>query len=48
MVAFFDQSGFDLFDVAGLMGRRRDDRLRQGDFIFVRRGSALSADTGWA
>lgn len=48
MINFFDENGFDLFDVAGLSGRARDGRLRQGDFVFVRRGSAFSADTAWA
>jgi hypothetical protein len=48
LVNFFDEQGFDLFDVVGLAGRTRDDRLRQGDFVFVRRGSDLSADTAWA
>jgi FkbM family methyltransferase len=48
LVNFFDERGFDLFDVVGLAGRTRDDRLRQGDFVFVRRGSDLSADTAWA
>jgi len=48
LIGFFDANDFDLFDVAGLAGRTRDDRLRQGDFVFVRRGSALSADTAWA
>ncbi|MBS0222173.1 MAG: FkbM family methyltransferase [Proteobacteria bacterium] len=47
IVDFFDAKGFELFDVAALAGRTRDDRLRQGDFIFVRRGSPLLADGGW-
>lgn len=48
LVEFFDRHGFDLFDVVGLSGRTRDGRLRQGDFVFVRRGSPLSLDTAWA
>lgn len=48
MIGFFDTSGFDLFDVAALAGRGRDDRLRQGDLVFVKRGSPLLADTAWA
>ncbi len=48
LVNFFDEQGFDLFDVVGLSGRTRDGRLRQGDFVFVRRGTVLSADTAWA
>jgi FkbM family methyltransferase len=47
IIAFFDTNGFDLFDIAALSGRTRDDRLRQGDFIFVRRGTPLLADRRW-
>lgn len=47
IVGFFDHKGFDLFDIVGLAGRTRDGRLRQGDFVFVRRGSKLSADSSW-
>ena len=48
LIGLFDTNGFDLFDVAGLAGRSRDDRLRQGDLVFVKRGSPLLADTAWA
>jgi FkbM family methyltransferase len=48
LVSFLDERGFDLFDIASLGGRARDDRLKSGDFIFVRRGSPVSADTRWA
>jgi FkbM family methyltransferase len=48
MVEFLNEHGFDLFDVVSLSGRKRDNRLRQGDFLFVRRGSSLLADTRWA
>jgi FkbM family methyltransferase len=48
LLTFLDRAGFDLFDVAALAGRTRDNRLRQGDFIFVRRGAPLAADTSWA
>lgn len=48
LVTFFDEQEFDLFDVVGLSGRTRDGRLRQGDFVFVRRGSVLLADNAWA
>ncbi len=48
IVAYLDTMGFDLFDIAALSGRTRDNRLRQGDFIFVKRGSSLSLDTSWA
>lgn len=47
LVAFLDASGFQLYDVAALAGRTRDNRLRQGDFIFARAGSHLLADAGW-
>ena len=47
IISFFDQKGFDIFDIVGLAGRTRDGRLRQGDFVFVRRGSLLSADNSW-
>ncbi len=47
LVAFLDRAGFELYDVGSLSGRTRDDRLRQGDLVFVRRGSALLADSGW-
>ncbi len=41
-------AGFVLYDVAGLASRNRDGRLRVGDVLFVRRGSPLIADDGWA
>lgn len=47
LVNFFDERGFDLFDIAGLAGRTRDGRLRQGDFLFVQRGSPLWRDKNW-
>jgi FkbM family methyltransferase len=45
---FFDNRKFDLFDIAALSGRPRDNRLKQGDFIFVKRGSPLLADRRWS
>ena len=48
IVAFFDVAGFDLYDVGALAGRTRDGRLRQGDFVFVRRTSPLWLDRSWA
>ena len=48
LMTFLDRAGFDLFDIAALSERTRDNRLRQGDFIFVRRGAPLSVDTSWA
>jgi FkbM family methyltransferase len=39
--------GFELFDVAALSARPRDNRLRLGDFVFVRRDSTLALDGSW-
>lgn len=47
LIGFLAARDFELFDVAALSARFRDNRLRQGDFIFVRSGSALAADTSW-
>jgi FkbM family methyltransferase len=48
IIGFFRQNGFDLFEIASLSGRPRDNRLREGDFLFVRQGSPLSADFRWS
>lgn len=48
IIGFFRRSGFDLFDIASLSGRPRDNRLREGDFVFVRQGSPISADAAWS
>jgi FkbM family methyltransferase len=47
IVRFCDEAGFDLYDVVAIAGRRRDDRARQADFVFVRRNTALWADRSW-
>lgn len=47
LMSFLHEAGFDLYDVAALSGRARDDRLKQGDFVFVRRRSRLATDTSW-
>jgi FkbM family methyltransferase len=47
VVRFFDKAGFDLYDVAALSGRSRDGRLRQGDFVFVKRNTQLWTDKTW-
>jgi len=39
--------GFSLYDVAALAARPRDRRLRTGDVVFVREGSALLEDVSW-
>lgn len=43
-----EERGFELFDFACLAGRGRDQRLQQGDALFVRKGSALLEDVSWA
>ena len=48
LMNYLDARGFGLFDVAALAGRTRDNRLKQGDLIFVRRGSPAASDTRWA
>jgi FkbM family methyltransferase len=48
LVAFMAESGFELYDVASIYARPRDDRPRQGDFIFVRFNSPLMADKSWS
>jgi FkbM family methyltransferase len=47
LIGFLDQSGFVLYDIAALAGRSRDNRLKQGDFIFARKGSDLLQDARW-
>jgi hypothetical protein len=44
LVAFFDEHGFELYDIAALSGRLRDNRLAGGDLIFARRDSELMQD----
>ena len=44
VMAFLQARGFALFDVASLGGRPRDQRLRVGDAIFIRRRSPLGQD----
>lgn len=48
LVSFLDERGYELYDIASLGPRFRDNRLQQGDFLFVKRGSALLADNRWA
>ncbi len=47
LIRFLSERGFALHDIAALAARRRDNRAHQGDFVFVRRDSALMADTAW-
>ena len=44
LVRFLDARGFDVYDIAALASRPSDGRLRTGDVVFVRRGSALLDD----
>jgi FkbM family methyltransferase len=47
LVSFLNDNGLHLYEIASLSGRSRDNRLRQGDFIFVRTGSSLLEDVRW-
>ncbi|WP_338243119.1 FkbM family methyltransferase [Aurantiacibacter hainanensis] len=47
LVSFMAEAGFKLYDVASIYARPRDDRPRQGDFIFVRGSSPLMVDNSW-
>ncbi|MBI3399839.1 MAG: FkbM family methyltransferase [Acidobacteria bacterium] len=47
IAAVLASHGFELYDFATLGARRRDNRLRLGDPIFVRRDSPLAADVAW-
>jgi FkbM family methyltransferase len=48
LIAFLDKNDFDLFDIAALSPRARDNCLKQGDLLFVKRGTSLTRDTSWA
>jgi FkbM family methyltransferase len=45
--SFFHGAGFTLYDIAALGGRSRDERLVQGDCVFVRNEHLLLRDTRW-
>jgi FkbM family methyltransferase len=47
-IAFMRGQGFVLYDLASLASRRRDQRLRTGDAVFVRADSPLAADDRWS
>jgi FkbM family methyltransferase len=47
LIDFLDKNGFDLFDVAALSARARDNRLKHADLVFIKRGSSLAVDTRW-
>jgi hypothetical protein len=44
LISYFDEFGFDLYDIAAIAGRTRDNRLRQADFLFMRRRSPLAVE----
>jgi FkbM family methyltransferase len=48
MINFMTSHNFLFFDVAALSARRRDDRLRHCDLVFVRTDSPLLLDVAWA
>jgi FkbM family methyltransferase len=47
LISFLAGNDFQLYDIASLAGRSRDNRLIQGDFVFVRAGSQLLEDGRW-
>jgi FkbM family methyltransferase len=47
IVRFFDNAGFELFDIVSISQRNRDGRAKHGDLVFVRKGSPLWSDRGW-
>jgi FkbM family methyltransferase len=47
LMGYLDESGFQLYDIAALSGRMRDNRVHQGDFLFARKGSQLVDDASW-
>jgi FkbM family methyltransferase len=48
MVRFLDEAGFDLYDIGSLAARRRDNRARQADFVFVKKSSPLLSNIEWS
>jgi FkbM family methyltransferase len=47
VLAFLKDHQFELYDIASLSGRPRDERLRLGDAVFIRSDSSLSRDRAW-
>ncbi|MHB2169145.1 FkbM family methyltransferase [Alsobacter sp. R-9] len=47
LVGWLADHGFELHDIVALAARQRDNRLHQGDILFVRRDSHLAADRRW-
>jgi FkbM family methyltransferase len=48
LMTFLGSHHFVLYDVAALAARSRDNRLHQGDLVFVRNDSELLRDKGWS
>lgn len=48
LTEFLSNQGFELYDIGAIYARPRDNRPRQGDFIYVRRECYLAQDTGWS
>lgn len=47
LTEFLADRSFRLYDIAALAARKRDNRLHQGDFVFVSDASPLLADSRW-
>ena len=47
LLMFLSDHGFELYDIAALTARPKDKRLALGDVVFVRRDSALRADSSF-
>lgn len=47
LASFLKPLGFVLYDVLSMSGRKRDNRARQCDLMFVKSGTLLDADRGW-
>jgi FkbM family methyltransferase len=48
VIPFMSERGFRCYDIAGLWRRPLDNALAQGDFVFVKNGSPLLADSRWS
>lgn len=48
LVGFLASHGFELYDVASIYARPRDDRPRQADLVFARTDSKPAEDTSWS
>lgn len=48
LIGFLADRGFVMHDIAALVGRQRDNRAHQADFVFIRSDSELNADNAWA